>query len=192
MGRVRLRKEELSSRVKVKVKGERRGSRLSVCALGAFRCAKGDVRLVVMGAECCSKDVAISMLPVYACNCMFGFGDGDVVLTSMTPRRENTRVQCQTAISDDKLSSDITLHHINPHPTIIPLTPLPKSTLSNMTTREASHAGSWYSADPATLSRQLDSWLDAVPATTKPIGPVSSRGGDVDIPSRGARVIVAP
>ena len=33
-----------------------------------------------------------------------------------------------------------------------------------MPTRSASHAGSWYSADPRKLASELDSWLDGVPA----------------------------
>lgn len=49
-------------------------------------------------------------------------------------------------------------------------------------TRAASHAGSWYSANPATLSGQLDDWLARVPA--------SIDGQALPIPR--ARVIIAP
>ncbi|KAL8760056.1 MAG: hypothetical protein Q9184_003438 [Pyrenodesmia sp. 2 TL-2023] len=52
-----------------------------------------------------------------------------------------------------------------------------------MTTREASHAGSWYTDDGPTLSRQLQSWLDAVPSSIPGVG---------SIPKPGARVIIAP
>jgi predicted class III extradiol MEMO1 family dioxygenase len=51
-----------------------------------------------------------------------------------------------------------------------------------MGTREASHAGSWYEANPKKLSSQLDEFLDQVPATLD--------GSDLPIP--GARVIIAP
>ena len=51
-----------------------------------------------------------------------------------------------------------------------------------MSTRAASHAGSWYEEDPRTLSKQLDGWLSKVPANVK---------GD-DLPIPGARVIIAP
>ncbi|KAI4111529.1 MAG: hypothetical protein LQ339_000400 [Xanthoria mediterranea] len=52
-----------------------------------------------------------------------------------------------------------------------------------MTTREASHAGSWYTDDGPTLSKQLQSWLDAVPSSIDGISP---------IPQPGARIIIAP
>ena len=52
-----------------------------------------------------------------------------------------------------------------------------------MTTREASHAGSWYTDDGPTLSKQLQSWLDAVPSSINDISP---------IPQPGARIIIAP
>lgn len=51
-----------------------------------------------------------------------------------------------------------------------------------MSTRAASHAGSWYEEDPRTLSKQLDGWLSKVPENVK---------GD-DLPIPGARVIIAP
>lgn len=35
--------------------------------------------------------------------------------------------------------------------------------------RNASHAGSWYSGDPSTLSRQLDGWLDKTPSRQEDI-----------------------
>ncbi|KAI4097618.1 MAG: hypothetical protein LQ344_000351 [Seirophora lacunosa] len=52
-----------------------------------------------------------------------------------------------------------------------------------MTARKASHAGSWYTDDGPTLSRQLQSWLDRVP------NPIDGVG---EIPKPGARVIIAP
>ena len=63
---------------------------------------------------------------------------------------------------------------------------------ATMTVRTPSHAGSWYSASKTVLSRELDEWLDAVPAQTKCIGAVSSKGNPVDLPSPGARAIIAP
>ena len=52
-----------------------------------------------------------------------------------------------------------------------------------MTTRAASHAGSWYSDHGPTLSSQLDGWLSKVDKTIKDVG---------TIPQPGARVIIAP
>ncbi|KAH8594686.1 MEMO1 family [Bisporella sp. PMI_857] len=51
-----------------------------------------------------------------------------------------------------------------------------------MTTREASHAGSWYSSRSSTLSAELDGWLAQVPK--------SIDGRELPVP--GARVIIAP
>ncbi|KAH7120005.1 MEMO1 family [Dendryphion nanum] len=61
-----------------------------------------------------------------------------------------------------------------------------------MSSREASHAGSWYSESKSQLSGQLDGWLNAVPDTTTPIGTVSSQQGNVSIPTPSARAIIAP
>ncbi|KAF2260435.1 UPF0103-domain-containing protein [Lojkania enalia] len=61
-----------------------------------------------------------------------------------------------------------------------------------MTTRVASHAGSWYADSKSKLSGQLDDWLDAVPPQTIPIGTASARQGPVSIPAQGARAIIAP
>ncbi|KAJ4286438.1 hypothetical protein N0V90_013138 [Kalmusia sp. IMI 367209] len=58
--------------------------------------------------------------------------------------------------------------------------------------RQASHAGSWYIDDGATLSQQLDKWLSEVPSSTTPIGTTSSKQGDVIIPTQNARAIIAP
>ena len=52
-----------------------------------------------------------------------------------------------------------------------------------MTTREASHAGSWYTDHGPTLSKQLDGWLNQVDDDIASIG---------RIPQPGARVIIAP
>ncbi|KAH8669764.1 MEMO1 family [Tricladium varicosporioides] len=51
-----------------------------------------------------------------------------------------------------------------------------------MTTRKASHAGSWYKGDPEKLDEQLDHFLAQVPDTN----------GDNTLPVPGARVIIAP
>jgi hypothetical protein len=51
-----------------------------------------------------------------------------------------------------------------------------------MTTRVASHAGSWYSSRASTLSGELDEWLAQVPT--------SIDGKELPVP--GARVIIAP
>lgn len=61
-----------------------------------------------------------------------------------------------------------------------------------MPSRQASHAGSWYSDNKQKLSDQLDSFLADVPASTTPIGTVSAQSGDVSIPTQGARAIIAP
>ncbi|KAK3935460.1 MEMO1 family [Diplogelasinospora grovesii] len=51
-----------------------------------------------------------------------------------------------------------------------------------MSTREASHAGSWYTNDPDELSTELDNNLARVPDTLD----------DDDLPISGARAIIAP
>ncbi|KAL9095845.1 MAG: hypothetical protein Q9165_001842 [Trypethelium subeluteriae] len=61
-----------------------------------------------------------------------------------------------------------------------------------MSIREASHAGSWYTSSKQQLSTQLDGWLAQVPSNTKPIGPQSSSGNAVELPSPGCRAIIAP
>ncbi len=52
-----------------------------------------------------------------------------------------------------------------------------------MTTRNASHAGSWYSDSASVLSAELDSWLAKVSRHVRGVG---------EIPKSGARVIIAP
>ncbi|KAJ5574369.1 UPF0103/Mediator of ErbB2-driven cell motility (Memo-related) [Penicillium hispanicum] len=52
-----------------------------------------------------------------------------------------------------------------------------------MPSREALHAGSWYSDSTRTLTRQLDDWLGQVPETMDNVG---------SVPVSGARVIIAP
>lgn len=52
-----------------------------------------------------------------------------------------------------------------------------------MSSREASHAGSWYSDDGPTLSRQLDRYLDQVPNEIEGLG---------QLPVPGARIIIGP
>ncbi|KAL3419825.1 Protein MEMO1 [Phlyctema vagabunda] len=51
-----------------------------------------------------------------------------------------------------------------------------------MSTRVASHAGSWYSSSASKLSRELDEWLSQVPTS------IDSQ----QLPTAGARVIIAP
>jgi hypothetical protein len=63
---------------------------------------------------------------------------------------------------------------------------------SNMSSRIASHAGSWYTDDGKELSSQLDNWLAAVPSKAEGIGALSSKEAALDIPSAGARAIIAP
>lgn len=52
-----------------------------------------------------------------------------------------------------------------------------------MAVREASHAGSWYSASSSALAAQLDQWLSQVPQDIPGIG---------KIPVQGARAVIAP
>lgn len=52
-----------------------------------------------------------------------------------------------------------------------------------MPSRQASHAGSWYSGNGQTLTRQLDNWLAQVPKSLDEVG---------SLPVPGARVIIAP
>ncbi|PGH11847.1 AmmeMemoRadiSam system protein B [Helicocarpus griseus UAMH5409] len=52
-----------------------------------------------------------------------------------------------------------------------------------MPSREATHAGSWYSDHEPTLTRQLDQWLAQVPNELPGIG---------SLPVPGARIIIAP
>ncbi|KAJ5988726.1 UPF0103/Mediator of ErbB2-driven cell motility (Memo-related) [Penicillium waksmanii] len=52
-----------------------------------------------------------------------------------------------------------------------------------MPSREASHAGSWYSNNANTLAGQLDGWLGQVPDTMDHAGP---------LPVPGARIVIAP
>lgn len=52
-----------------------------------------------------------------------------------------------------------------------------------MQSREASHAGSWYSNSKRALTRQLDEWLAQVPDEIEGIG---------SLPVPGARIIIAP
>ncbi|KAJ1646725.1 hypothetical protein J3B02_000434 [Coemansia erecta] len=58
-----------------------------------------------------------------------------------------------------------------------------------MTVRQATHAGSWYSDDASTLDRELQQWLDQVPATVEEIEPA---GGCIAVPISGARAIIGP
>lgn len=52
-----------------------------------------------------------------------------------------------------------------------------------MGSREASHAGSWYTDDGSSLTRQLDGWLSQVPAEISGLG---------QIPQSGARAVISP
>lgn len=66
-----------------------------------------------------------------------------------------------------------------------------------MTTRVASHAGSWYSAAPKELSSTLDEWLDEVGSRVEEVN--IGIGDNAEqclewntLPIPGARVIIAP
>lgn len=63
---------------------------------------------------------------------------------------------------------------------------------SKQLTREASHAGSWYTANKSQLSSQLDSWLADVKTPVEFIGPQSQGEQASELPVPGARVIIAP
>ena len=52
-----------------------------------------------------------------------------------------------------------------------------------MSTRQASHAGSWYEDDSKELSKKLDKWLGQVDTSIDGIGV---------IPQEGARIIIGP
>jgi hypothetical protein len=52
-----------------------------------------------------------------------------------------------------------------------------------MASREAAHAGSWYSGSARALTRELDAWLAQVPESLDKVG---------SLPVPGARVIIAP
>lgn len=58
--------------------------------------------------------------------------------------------------------------------------------------RDASHAGSWYTASPIQLSSQLEAWLAAVKTPISCIGPASEGQTVPDVPVPGARMIIAP
>lgn len=52
-----------------------------------------------------------------------------------------------------------------------------------MSSRAASHSGSWYSGDRRTLTSQLDQWLAQVPDSIEGLG---------SLPVSGARIVIAP
>lgn len=67
------------------------------------------------------------------------------------------------------------------------------------TKRRATHAGSWYEADPAQLGAQLEGWLRDVNEELREAGgetasslPGSDFGRDFDPPVKDARAIIAP
>jgi hypothetical protein len=59
-----------------------------------------------------------------------------------------------------------------------------------MSIRAATHAGSWYSDDPAELDRELTGFLARVPAQVRGIG--ADPGAPEPVPVAGARAIIAP
>ena len=63
---------------------------------------------------------------------------------------------------------------------------------SRQTIREASHAGSWYSASKSQLNSQLDGWLAALKTPVSCIGPQSEGQTISELPVAGARMIIAP
>ncbi|QDS68748.1 hypothetical protein FKW77_004749 [Venturia effusa] len=58
--------------------------------------------------------------------------------------------------------------------------------------REASHAGSWYTDNGKELDKQLDGWLAQVPDQVSGIATASKKEVPVSHPVEGARVIIAP
>ncbi|KAJ1718991.1 hypothetical protein LPJ61_006406, partial [Coemansia biformis] len=58
-----------------------------------------------------------------------------------------------------------------------------------MASRQATHAGSWYSSDPRTLGRELQGWLDCVPGEVAEVVPAD---GACAVPVTGARAIIGP
>ena len=56
-----------------------------------------------------------------------------------------------------------------------------------MTTRKATHAGSWYTDHGPSLSAELDGWLSEVDYST-----IEDEIGMGEMPRPGARVIIAP
>lgn len=72
------------------------------------------------------------------------------------------------------------------------------SALSTMTSRAASHAGSWYSDDQAELDAQLSSWLGSVDTTQIPPAGVSAADQeaegeeDLKLPIDRVKAVIAP
>ncbi|KAJ2414685.1 hypothetical protein GGI10_002218 [Coemansia sp. RSA 2530] len=60
-----------------------------------------------------------------------------------------------------------------------------------MTVRRASHAGSWYADDAEVLDEELESWLEAVPATVDIVA-ASDEAAPVTLPMDGVRAIIGP
>lgn len=58
--------------------------------------------------------------------------------------------------------------------------------------REATHAGAWYTDDRKELDEQLDGWLADVPDQIPGIATASKTEPPVSYPVDGARVIIAP
>lgn len=75
------------------------------------------------------------------------------------------------------------LHHYSLILYCLPCPALFCTKLYSMQSREASHAGSWYSDSQRTLTRQLDGWLAQVPNSIEGIG---------SLPVPGARIVIAP
>lgn len=61
-----------------------------------------------------------------------------------------------------------------------------------MSTRRASHAGSWYSASRSELSSQLAEWFAQVPERAPSIRAAGNDSGAAALPVKGARVIIGP
>lgn len=58
--------------------------------------------------------------------------------------------------------------------------------------REATHAGTWYTDERKELDEQLDGWLAQVPDQVPGIATKSKTEAPVSYPVDGARVIIAP
>jgi hypothetical protein len=91
---------------------------------------------------------------------------------------------CAPASDTNSLSALPLYPSFTPHPSSFNLQSQNTSTFVSfkMTTRVASHAGSWYSSRASTLSSELDQWLAQVPS--------SIDGKELPVP--GARIIIAP
>jgi hypothetical protein len=97
-----------------------------------------------------------------------------LLISLFTEPRDQSSVPVQSLRGNSSLTSGDLVIPLQLRPTIIHKTA--------MTSRIASHAGSWYTEDPKALSAELDRFLGRVPSTIE----------DHPVPVPGARVIIAP